>query len=336
MTERTGGNGWTRLENGWVQAKVPLPFSLKWVNGYLLPDEDGQGWTVIDPGLMTDDTTAYWENTLAECGIPWTSIRRIVLTHHHPDHYGLAGWFQMRSGGAAVYLSQVALDAARRLWGEGETFSDELTQALLANGLAPELEADMREHLVSFRSKVAPHPADVRILEPGGELRMGGASWRMIRGDGHGPGHISFYDASGRRLICGDQVLPDITPNIGWMPGADPDPLTSFMDSVAAMRGLDVGMAYPGHRNPFPDFAKRIEELLEHHERRLARMAELVSDGSVTAFAMCEMLFGSRLRSNAHQLRFALAETIAHLIVLEKRGLLRRAEEAGIIRYERA
>ncbi|MFC5529322.1 MBL fold metallo-hydrolase [Cohnella yongneupensis] len=333
MTDRT--NAWTKLAGGWIQVKVPLPFALKWVNSYLLPEEDGLSWTIIDPGLHTDDTIAFWEKTVAECGIAWSSIVRIVLTHHHPDHYGLAGWFQQRSGGAPVYISRIALDAAIRLWGEGETFSDELTRALIANGLAPELEADMREHLFSFRARVSPHPTDVRILEPGGRIRMGGAEWLMVRGDGHAPCHLSFYDPVAKQLLCGDQVLPDISPNIGWMPNADDNPLGSFLDSIAAMRSLEVEMAYPGHRDPFPDFRKRVEQLLEHHERRLAKMTELLGDVSVSAFEMCELLFGPKLRSNAHQLRFALAETIAHLIVLERRGVARRIEEAGRIRYER-
>ncbi|WP_027085372.1 MBL fold metallo-hydrolase [Cohnella panacarvi] len=322
------------LPGGWIQARVPLPFALKRVNSYLLPEEDG-GWTVVDPGLRTADTISYWEETLSQCGIAWSQVRRVVLTHHHPDHYGLAGWFQERSGGAPVYISQVALDAARRLWGERESFSGELTNAFLAHGLASELEADMREHLVSFRSRVAPHPADVRILEPGGEFRMGGANWRLIRGDGHGPGHLSFYDPDSRRILCGDQVLPDISPNIGWMPNADPNPLDSYLSSIAAMRTLEVNMAYPGHREPFAAFRERVAQLLDHHERRLSGMAELMGDSTVTAFEMCEMLFGARLRGNAHNLRFALAETIAHLIMLEHRGVARRTEEAGVVRYER-
>lgn len=331
MTERT--IGFAKLPDGWLQVKVPLPFSLKWVNSYMLPEEDG-GWTVIDPGLRTEETIPFWEATLAQCGIAWSQVRRIVLTHHHPDHYGLAGWFQERSGGAPVYISQAALDAAIRLWGDRESFSDELTNAFLAHGLASELEADMREHLVSFRYKVAPHPTDVRIVEPEREFRMGGARWRPIRGDGHGPGHLSFYDPIARRIICGDQVLPAISPNIGWMPCADPHPLGSFLASVSAMRTLEVDMAYPGHRDPFPAFRERVEQLLDHHERRLSRMAEQIGDAAVTAFEMCEMLFGAKLRSNAHNLRFALAETIAHFIMLEHRGMARRTEEEGLIRYE--
>lgn len=331
MTEFTGE--WKRLDNGWLQAKVPLPFSLKWVNSYGLPDEDGEGWTFIDPGLRTDETIAFWERTMAEAGIPWTAVRRIVLTHHHPDHYGLAGWMQEKTG-APVYATRTAREAAERLWGEGETFSDELTAAFLAHGLAPELEADMREHLVSFRRKVAPHPADVRYFEFGETVRMGGADWVAIRGEGHAPGHASFLDAASGRLLCGDQVLPNITPNIGWMPGADPDPLGSFMASIAGMRSLDVSMAYPGHRDPFAGFHARLEEILEHHERRLAKMAGLAeAAGAISAFDMCEQLFGARLRANAHNLRFALAETIAHMIVLEKRGALRVSEDDGRIRY---
>ena len=335
MTEFAGE--WKKLDNGWIQVKVPLPFSLKWVNSYLLPDEDGEGWTAVDPGLRTDASVAFWEAALAQCGISWTAIRRIALTHHHPDHYGLAGWFQERAGGAPVHMTRIARDAAIRLWGEGETFSDELTRALLSHGLPTELEEGMREHLVSFRRKVAPHPADVRFIPFGETFRMGGVDWLVLRGEGHAPGHAGFFDAASGRLLCGDQVLPDITPNIGWMPGGDPDPLGSFLDSVAGMRSLGVSIAYPGHRDPFRDFGRRLDEILDHHERRLAKMAEYFEEAeSMSAFETCESLFGSRLRSNAHNLRFALAETIAHLILLEKRGIVRRAEEAGRIRYSAA
>jgi glyoxylase-like metal-dependent hydrolase (beta-lactamase superfamily II) len=120
----------TALDTGWLQVKVPLPFSLKWVNSYLLPDE--QGWTLIDPGLRTEDTEAFWQEILSECDIEWSRIRSIVLTHHHPDHYGMAGWFQERTG-APVYISQDSLDSAVRLWGENETFSEDLTESFLMN-----------------------------------------------------------------------------------------------------------------------------------------------------------------------------------------------------------
>jgi glyoxylase-like metal-dependent hydrolase (beta-lactamase superfamily II) len=315
------------LADGWLQVKVPLPFSLKWVNAYLLPEQEG--WTLIDPGLHTADTEIFWIDVLTEREIRWKDIKSIVLTHHHPDHYGMAGWFQERTG-ATVYLSQAALDCAGRLWGEHETFSDELTEAFLMHGMAPELTDDMRVHMRGFRDKVSPQPADKSILQPGGKFRMGGVNWDIIGGEGHAPGHLSFYDRNGEKLLCGDQVLPDISPNIGWMPGGDPDPLGSFLNSLQEMLPLEVKMVFPGHRDPFPLYRQRIEELLEHHERRLAKMAELIGNEVRSAFEVCELLFSTRIRSNAHQLRFALAETIAHLIRMKRRGIIVRIKSSDL------
>jgi glyoxylase-like metal-dependent hydrolase (beta-lactamase superfamily II) len=326
------------LTDGWLQVKVPLPFSLKWVNAYLLPEQEG--WTLIDPGLHTSETEDFWTEVLSERGIRWQDITTIVLTHHHPDHYGMAGWIQERTG-ATVYLSQVALESARRLWGEHETFSDELTQAFLQHGMVPELMEDMRAHMRGFLEKVSPQPSDFAILEPGGTFGMGGIEWDILIGEGHAPGHLIFYDSGSGRLLCGDQVLPDISPNIGWMPGGDPDPLGSFLGSLRQMLQLKVTMVFPGHRDPFPSYRKRIEELLEHHEHRLTKIAEIIGDEERSSFEVCELLFSPRLRSNTHQLRFALAETIAHLIQMERRGIVIRFETEpsmggfSFIRYRR-
>ncbi|QMV43766.1 MBL fold metallo-hydrolase [Cohnella cholangitidis] len=319
----TRSNAVTRMEDGWLQIKVPLPYSLKWVNAYLLPEQDG--WTLIDPGLRNEDIEQFWAEVLSELSIAWNEIKSIVITHHHPDHYGLAGWFQQRTG-APVRMSQVALDNANRLWGENETFSGELTDAFLRHGLAEELTDDMRAHMSGFKFKVSPHPVAPIILNPGETTTMGGAEWEVHGGEGHAPGHLIFYDPVGRKLLCGDQVLPDISPNIGWMPGGDPDPLHSFLNSLQELRRLDVRMVYPGHRDPYAKYRQRIDELLEHHERRLLKMAELIGDEEKTAFEVCELLFGTRLRSNTHNLRFALAETIAHLVRMEKRGMVVRLE----------
>jgi glyoxylase-like metal-dependent hydrolase (beta-lactamase superfamily II) len=196
--------------------------------------------------------------------------------------------------------------------------------------MAVELTDDMRGHMRGFRVKVSPQPFNLNILHPGEVFHMGGLEWEMISGEGHAPGHLSFYERRSGKLLCGDQVLPDISPNIGWMPGGDPDPLGSFLISLQAMLPLEVKMAYPGHRDPFSDFQKRIRELLEHHELRLFKIAELIGEEDKSAFEVCELLFSSRLRSNTHQLRFALAETIAHLIQLEKRGIIIRSNAESL------
>jgi glyoxylase-like metal-dependent hydrolase (beta-lactamase superfamily II) len=197
-------------------------------------------------------------------------------------------------------------------------------------GMPFSLADDMRNHLRGFRERVDPQPdsRDIVIVQPGERIRFGGVDWEAIAGEGHAPGHLSFYDRIGRRMLCGDQVLPDISPNIGWMPGDDPDPLGSFLDSLRELHDLGVDVAYPGHRDPFDQWKERVVELIDHHERRLAKMEELAGETPFTAFDMCEKLFGARIGGNPHQLRFALAETIAHLIVLVSRGKMTRAEEA--------
>lgn len=326
------------LENGWLQVKVPLPYSLKWVNAYLLPGEGDGDWSLIDPGLHTEEAESVWQAVLRGRGLAWDRIARIVLTHHHPDHYGLAGWFQERTG-APVWMSRTAHETARRLWGQdgegsaGEEslgrdgndggVTDALLASFLAHGLPGPLAEGMREHLLGFVARVSPQPASVSYLRPGSTFRMAGARWELIGGEGHAPGHLSFYDPAGGRILCGDQVLPDISPNIGWLPGGDPDPLGSFLDSLRAMRGLEVTCAYPGHRQPFRGFRERVDELADHHERRLERIAGLIRERPASSFDVCERLFGERLRGNLHNLRFALSETIAHLVLLERRGVLR-------------
>ncbi|MCC3375711.1 MBL fold metallo-hydrolase [Cohnella sp. REN36] len=319
---------WTRHENGWVQLRVPLPFSLKWVNSYVLPD--GAGYSVVDPGLRSADAEACWEAALGALGIGWRDVTGIVLTHHHPDHYGLSGWMQERTG-ASVYLSAEARVYAEKLWGEGETFSDELIAAFRSYGLPEKLVPAMQAHLEGVKAQVNPPPREVRLVEAGAPLAFGGASWTPIAGEGHAPGHLSYYDEARGLLLCGDQVLPDITPNIGWMPDADPDPLGAFLDSLEALRPLEVARAYPGHRDPFDRFGERVEAIVAHHERRLRRMAELAAEAGepLSAFEMCERLFGARLQGNAHNLRFAMAETIAHLVRLERSGRVERVEESA-------
>lgn len=312
-----------RHEGGWVQVKVPLPYALKWVNAYLLPA--GDGWTLIDPGLRTPETERFWLEALLEIGISWRQITQIVVTHHHPDHYGLAGWMSMHTG-APVFMSETAFKMAERMWGTDDA-TEKMLQAFRLHGLPAALEQAMGEHLRGFATRVHPQPSEVLRLEAGTTIELAGICWLTIGGEGHAPGHIALYDPERRRMICGDQVLPDISPNIGWMPDGDPDPLGFYLDSLRSMRQLDVSRAYPGHRYPFTGFGKRIDELLDHHKGRLEHIREMVGQDQVSSFAVCEQLFSERLLSNIHQLRFALSETIAHLVYLEHRGQLCRSAD---------
>lgn len=314
----------TEWEGGWLQVKVPLPFSLRWVNSYVLPEPDG--YTVIDPGLRTEEAIAAWESVMERRRISFHDIRRIVLTHQHPDHYGLAGYFQQRSG-APVYMTREAFAYTQRLWGEEGASSEELSALFRKHGMPGELADAIDRDFASFYKRVTPHP-EVTFIEAGERMKFGGLEWELIGAGGHALGQVLFYSREKEVILCGDQVMPRITPNVGVVPGEDDDPLSTFLDSLSELGRLRVKLAFPGHRDPFAGFAERTEELRLHHERRLADMLEQLTQPR-TGFELCELHFGERLRSNPHNLRFAMAETLAHLYYLERRGRAERALSGG-------
>ena len=311
-----------------VRVRIPLPFPLRWVNSYLFPDSpeagaDG-GWSLVDPGLRTPEAIAVWERVLAELDLKPAKLSRIVLTHHHPDHYGLAGWFQQRSGGAPVLLSPEGRRQVERLWGPGTPLAGETLRLFEQHGLA-----DMRTHLESFLPQVSPQP-ELTELRAGECVRMGSADWLAIHTPGHAYGHLCLYQPEERLMLAGDHVLPRITPNIGFIPGEDGDPLGSYLSSLAEIARYPVRLALPGHRDPFPDLPGRAAEIARHHGERLAKMAAALAV-PLSAAELCEAYFGKEL--TVHSLRFALSETIAHLIRLEALGLAEREERDGLIRY---
>lgn len=297
-----------------LRVKVPLPFPLRYVNCYLVPGTGG--WTLIDPGLHTQAAVQLWEETLSALSLSFADIGQIVLTHHHPDHYGLAGWFQARCG-APVRLSAEGLRQVRLLWGEGQPLTDGLLALFRAHGLPADLEAPMRVHMDGFVQAVSPQP-EVTTIAAGDVIRLGDEPYEAIASPGHAAGHLCFYQAETKTMFCGDHVLPQISPNVSYLPGGiDDNPLASYLAALAAIARYDVALAFPGHREPFAHLSQRALELIRHHEQRLDAMRALLREPK-TAYDVCRSLFGEKL--TLHQLRFALAETLAHLIWLREAG----------------
>lgn len=317
----------TDLPGGIIRVKVPLPFSLKWVNSYLIAD--AKGFTLIDPGLHTPEALEAWELALKTHRLGCGDIHTVLLTHQHPDHYGLAGWFQQRTG-APVLISRQAYGYASRMWGQDRSFAAELTGLYARHGMPASELAGIEAHNESFLAKVSPQP-DVTFIEAGETLQIGEREWVAIDAPGHARGQLCLYAQEPRWMFCGDQVLADITPNIGIVPGEGDDPLQEFMDSLVQLRGYEVELALPGHRDPLTRFAERIDELLSHHERRLDKMTGLLKETPCTGYEMCGRLFGPRIAGDIHNLRFAMSETLAHLFHLEKRGLAASADAGGVV-----
>lgn len=308
-----------------TQVKLPVPYPLSYVNSYLISGSNG--YTLLDPGLNTDDARRVWTRVLKERKINYTDIEKIVLTHHHPDHYGLAGWFQEQAQ-APVYMSSLAHQQAKLMWGEQAKAMNEAVVALFRrHGLVARHEGNMLTHLESFLSLVHPQP-EVTYIHEHEQVRLGDESFEVIMAHGHALGQLCFYQPESKLLFCGDQVLPDITPNVSYLPQMDEDPLASFYSSLHELGALNVSVAYPGHRQPLSHFAERISEIIKHHDERLQQIQTLLATER-TVYDLCIQLFGDRL--STHQLRFAMAEVLAHAIYLERQGSIRQFEKGGTI-----
>lgn len=310
-----------------TRVRMGMSFPLRWVNSYMLRGEEG--WTVVDPGPRSAENESAWEEVLRDMGIAPRDIASIVLTHHHPDHYGLAGWFQQR-GGAQVWMSHAASEAARRNWGNasdssgGTGFAQATIELYRRHGMEQDRLAQLPEHLSGFAAQVEPQP-EISVIDTGMPIRFGGRLWQPVETGGHAEGHLSFYEEKTGLILCGDAVLPRISPNISYTPGGDEHPLRSYLDGLRVLGGLNVSQAFPGHRDPFGNFTERTAQLSAHHEERLDRMQGMLGGDRRSAYQVCIELFGGSL--GIHQLRFALSETLAHLVELEDRGRVSRTEE---------
>ncbi|MBD8500296.1 MBL fold metallo-hydrolase [Paenibacillus arenosi] len=300
------------------QIRIPLPFSLRWVNAYAMRESDHNEWTIVDPGLRTPQAEAAWQEVLDKLSIHAGSLRQIVLTHYHPDHLGMAGLLQQKYD-VPVVLSRIGWQHAVMLWGDGNQMAQQIQQLMRMQGAPEEVMGMLGEHMDSFETCVSPLP-EVTYINDGDELVFGGRTWAAIETHGHAPGHISFYNKEHGLLLAGDHVLPQITPNVSYLPGSDPQPLQLYLEGLKKLSALEVELVLPGHRNPFYQYHARIDYLLQHHEERLAEWHAILVREPMTAYQLCTRIFGNIGRLTVHQFRFAMGETLSHLIELERRG----------------
>ncbi|CAI6082957.1 Hydroxyacylglutathione hydrolase [Paenibacillus sp. JJ-100] len=318
------------MPEGMHRIQITMSFPLRWVNSYILTEPDGKV-TLVDPGPRTAETEQEWRDALEGLGLTLQDIHQIVLTHHHPDHLGLSGWMQQMSG-VPVLMSARSQEEADYMWGPGAIIAERLPEYYRTHGMPEYKTVEIKEHMHTFISQITPLP-EVTHIADGDQLQMGGKTWIAVETGGHAPGHLSFYAPESREILCGDAVLPQISPNVSLQPGSDPEPLLSYMDGLTRLNKLTVERAYPGHRNPFTRFTERTAELLAHHEERLAKLSERLQDSPAHAYDICLHLFGERL--GTHQLRFAMSETLAHLQELIRRDLARQVQQPdGIIYFQ--
>jgi glyoxylase-like metal-dependent hydrolase (beta-lactamase superfamily II) len=318
----------------WV--RMGLPFALDHINLWLLEDrQDGaDGWTLVDCGIANDATQAAWEQVFAG-GLDGRPVLRVIATHMHPDHIGLAHWLTERWG-CRLWVSATDFNAARVASQSTTGFGGERAAAFFAShGLTdPEAVAKVKARANYYAGMVPAVPASFRRLMDGQVLTIGGRAWYCIAGYGHAPEHMALYCDALKLLIGGDMMLPRISTNVSvYEQEPEADSLKLFLDSIDRFRELpEDTLILPSHGKPFTGLHTRIRQLHDHHQERLAEVMEACSARPCSAADILPVLFKRDL--DLHQTTFAMGESVAHLHALWFAGQLeRRLGADGVYRF---
>ena len=311
------------LDDQNYRVAIPIPFPMKYIYCYLLKNDNG--YTLIDTGLNYKKAVEAWEEVFSALKIVPTEIHTIILTHFHPDHSGLSGWMQQRTG-AKVYMSSTDLKMLQLAFGEGIIQERQIEELLVNHGVPTKLREEIKVNLENIKKNVQPIATIQPIKEK--ELLLDHRMWKVIETPGHSEGHLCFYQEQDKLLIAGDMVLDKITPNISLWPGGSKRPLNDYLESLEKLRMLPINEAWPGHGDVIYNVSQRIDEIIQHHKNRLQKISELVSNKS--GFEITSKLFEER-ELNAHQWRFAIAETLAHLEYLVEDNKIKNAQSNPIL-----
>lgn len=286
------------------------------MNAYLV--EGDRGWSLVDSGIHTPEAEQALHGGIAEADIAMRDLRRAFITHLHPDHMGLAG--TLERSGVEVLMHRPEIASAARVWAADHALIDETYAFFERHGMPADIDRGMAESWIAMGRLVDP----VEHLVPtddGEEIDLGGRAARVRWTPGHTDYHAALVEERDGILFSGDHVLPRITSNVGLYPRSRDDPLGDFLGALRNMRDLPVKRVLPAHGDPFNDLAGRIDELLAHHDARLDAVVTALGSRERTAYEVSHDLF--RVLRSPHEERFALAETLAHLRHLERRGRVR-------------
>lgn len=322
----------------WI--RMALPFALNHINLWLLRDEikGKQGWTVVDCCIDRAESREQWAQIFANelGGLP---ILRVIVTHMHPDHIGLAHWLCERwttpEHTCRLWISATDFNAARMACQVAAGHGGETAAAFVAShGIEnPDFLQQIRERTGYYANMVPRVPSSyVRIMD-GMTVKIGGNDWHCISGYGHAPEHIALHCPALNLLISGDMILPRISTNVSvYDLEPEANSLKLFLDSIAKMKSLPANtLILPSHGKPFIGLHERIQQLQDHHAERLAEVIEACKKAPQTAHDIVAIMFKRAL--DLHQLTFAQGEALAHLHLLMFEGRLVRSKQDGVYQF---
>jgi glyoxylase-like metal-dependent hydrolase (beta-lactamase superfamily II) len=315
---------------GIYRVELPLLHRVRHVNCYAVKGKDG--WSLVDAGLSREATYQGWLQFFEELAVKPSDIKGIYLTHYHSDHYGCSGWLQDYSG-APVYIGAIDADRINNYWKKGDYLLEAIAALYRSNGMPEEIIRRIIEAEARIIPLTLPH-AELTTLQDGQTVILGDNAYRVILTPGHSDGHICFYNEEHGLLFSGDHLLPDTSSIIGIsaQPGTLANPLADFLSSLDSISSLNFSMVLPAHGKSFTNIEKRIKRLESYHQKHL-ELTKNCLGSSATAYEVCSQVYSPDLSGN--ELRFAMAEILAHLVYLANRGELEAALEDGIYRYKR-
>jgi glyoxylase-like metal-dependent hydrolase (beta-lactamase superfamily II) len=310
----------------WIS--MPLPFQLDHINLWAIEDEGGS--TLVDTGIGNAETRALWDKLLPQ----FEPVKRVIVTHYHPDHAGNAAWLCKRHG-VQLWMTQGEYLTAHAVRNSAAGYTtDAVLSVFRHNGLADTHYAAMKARGNRYGELVPEFPFSYRRIIERDRVKIGGHDWIAFVGHGHAPEHLSLHCPDLNVVIAGDMLLSTISTNVSvWSIDPDGDPLRLFLESLERYRDLpsDV-LVLPSHGKPFRGAHQRVQALERHHAERLDDLVATLRQGARSAGELLGVLFRRPL--DAHQTFFAMGEAIAHLHYLYYAGrITRSAGSDGIMRY---